>query len=261
MFTLDFNPVLIDLGFFQVRWYSLFYIIGFLGLYVTLMFGTRKKIFQMDQKTLDDYIVWAILGIIIGGRSGFFLFYNLDGLIRNPLEFFMLWHGGMAFHGGLVGFILATYLFCRFKGILFWKILDISAVVGAFALMLGRIGNILNGELPGTIFSGSWCVVFPSYDYICRHPYPIYTLISHFLLALYLILLLYLQRKHLKKFIGKGILTAHFLVGYGVLRIITDIWKVDYIFFGFKHGQWLSLFMIIAGIVFIHKKPKMSKRF
>ena len=127
--------------------------------------------------------------------------------------------------------------------------------------MLGRIGNLINGELAGTQFNGQWCAVFPLYDNACRHPYPVYAFISHLILFVYLAVLIYVKRKELKDFIGKRIIAANFFIGYGILRIITDIWKLDNIFFGIKTGQWLSLLMIAIGIFILlnRKHKKMGK--
>jgi phosphatidylglycerol---prolipoprotein diacylglyceryl transferase len=263
MFMLDFNPIIIDLGIIQIRWYSLFYIIGFIAFYLTLTYFSRKRIIPLTQKDIDDYITWVVIGIIIGARAGFFLFYNINTLIENPLEIIMVWHGGMSFHGGLIGFTVATIIFSRNRKINVLKLLDIAALVGAFSIMLGRIGNIINGELPGIPYDGSWCTIFPIYDNICRHPYPFYALISHFILGIFLLSLVIINRKRLNDFIGKGIMTVSFIIGYGLLRTITDIWKLDTSILGIKNGQLLSIIMIIIGITIIFlikNKNKKEKR-
>jgi phosphatidylglycerol---prolipoprotein diacylglyceryl transferase len=259
-FIIDFNPIIFSIGPIDIRWYSLFYIIGFLFLYLTLTYAIKKKILDFKNDEKEDYLLYSIIGVIIGGRIGYFLFYEPITLITNPLELFKVWHGGMSFHGGLIGIIIATLIFSYYKRKDTIKILDTITIVGIFSLMLGRIGNFINGELAGTLFNGKWCIIFPLYDNLCRHPYPIYAFLSHLLLFIYLFLLLYINKNNLKSFIGKGIIMSHFLIGYGILRIITDIWKLDNYFLIIKQGQLLSILMIISGIILIFfKKNKISK--
>lgn len=259
MFTIDFNPVIAELGPFQLRWYSLFYIVGFAALYFLFIYASKKRLIKMSRETIESFLSYSVFGILIGARLFYFLFYHISALIKTPFEIFMIWHGGMSFHGGLIGFLIAAFIFSRRYKVDIWRILDISAINAIFALMLGRIGNLMNGELLGTPFNGPWCAVFVKYDSVCRHPYPIYAFISHFILLSYLLFLVYLNRKTLTEFIGKGVIAAHFLIGYGILRIITDIWKVDNVVFGIKTGQWLSLATIAFGFFLIYLKNQQKK--
>ena len=254
MYQLNFNPNIMTIGPVEIKWYSLAYLLGFLFLYFCSKYCIKKNLIKnLNKQNLEDFLLYSILGILIGARILFFLFYNIKELFT--LEVFQFWHGGMSFHGGLIGFIISAILFSRKHKIIIWKLLDVSAVVAIFSLMLGRIGNIINGELMGTPFNGPWCFIFPKYDHICRHPYPLYALISHLFLFTYLLIIVYYNRNKLKDFLGKRILTVNFLIGYGILRIITDIWKVDAMFLGIKTGQWLSIAMMIAGLILIKKEP------
>ncbi|MBW2992456.1 prolipoprotein diacylglyceryl transferase [Candidatus Woesearchaeota archaeon] len=255
MYVIDFNPTILEIGFLKIRWYALIFALGFVVFYLILRHIAKKKLIEgLDKEKAELFVVYSIIGVVAGSRIFYFLFYNIGELFTNPLEILMIWHAGLSFHGGLIGFILSTILFSRRHRIGVWKLLDISAVVAIFGLMLGRIGNLINGELAGTPFDGPWCAVFPLYDTVCRHPYPVYAFISHLLLLIYLLLIIYFNRDKLKKFIGKRIISANFLIGYGVLRIITDIWKVDDMFLGVKTGQWLSLVMIILGVWLLWKR-------
>lgn len=253
MYILDINPIILSLGPFVVRWYSLFYLLGFVFLYAALRYSAKKEwISGLEGENVEKFLVYVILGVVIGSRLGYFLFYNFSGLFS--LEIFKIWNGGLSFHGGLIGIITAILLFVKRNNVNLLKLLNISAVVGIFGLALGRIGNFINGRLIGTAFDGGWCVVFPAVDNVCRHPYPIYAFISHILLFSYLILLIYLHRKEVGDFLGRLTLTANFIIGYGLLRIITDIWKVDNMFLGVKTGQWLSAVMILIGIFLLKRR-------
>jgi len=259
MFIVDFNPILVripeffGIGPIEIRWYGLFFVLGFLMLYFWVLYLTKKKVLGLERKQVEELLVYMILGIVIGARAFYFIFYNLAAL-KNPLIFFAVWTGGMSFHGGVVGAMIGAWLFGRRFKIPFWKLLDITSVAAILALMLGRIGNLINNELIGTPFNGPWCFVYPVYDSICRHPYQVYAFLSHLLLFAYLVLIIYLHRDDMKRFFGTKILSINFLLGYGILRIITDIWKVDVMFGPLKMGQWLSVFMIIGALILLKKK-------
>lgn len=252
MFTIDFNPTLFELGPFEIRYYSLFYLLGFFVLFLCIKYFSRKGYISLDTKKTEDFLFYVILGLLIGARAGYFLFYEIGSLFS--LELFKVWHGGMSFHGGLIGTIAAVLFFSKKHKKKFWPMLNITAVAAAFSLMLGRIGNFINGELVGTKFNGPWCAVFVNYDNACRHPYPIYASVSHLILLVYLGVLLYINRERIKEYLETKMITVNFLIGYGLLRIITDIWKVDNVLLGVKMGQWLSILMIIFGIWLWKKK-------
>ena len=257
MFAINFNPILLKIGFLEIRWYSLIYALGFVIFYLFLREIAKKKLIErLDKEKAELFVIYSIIGVVLGARIFYFLFYDINELFTNPSEFFKIWNAGLSFHGGLFGFLASSWIFSRREKINFWSLIDISSVAAIFALMLGRIGNLINGELAGTEFSGPWCAVFPLYDNLCRHPYPVYAFISHMMLFFYLAVLLYVNRKRLKDFIGKKIIAANFLIGYGVLRIITDIWKLDSMFLFMKTGQWLSAVMIVLGVFLLVWKKK-----
>ncbi|MBT7903216.1 prolipoprotein diacylglyceryl transferase [Candidatus Woesearchaeota archaeon] len=257
MFIIDFNPIIVSIGTMQIRWYGIIYILGFVFAYFWLNYVGKKWVKQFDKENVEEFILYLMIGIIAGSRLFEMIFYRFESFIANPLELFKIWEGGMSFHGGLIGTFLAVKIWSVRRRIEFWKILDLISPVAIFSLMLGRIGNLLNGELIGTPFNGPWCAIFSGVDNVCRHPYPIYAFISHLLLFSWLIFLIYLNRSTLKKFFGSKLLSINFLIGYGILRIITDIWKIDNIVLGLKTGQLLSVIMIIIGLgIFAWTKKK-----
>ena len=177
MFTHNLSPILFDLGFFSIRWYSLAYIAGII---LGWWFG-KKIIFQKFQKThneisekFDDLIAYLIFAIIIGGRAGYVIFYNFEFYFFNPIDILKIWEGGMSFHGALIGIIAATYFFSKKKNLSPLLLLDVIACVAPIGIFFGRIANFINGELVGKITSVSWSVIFPSVDMNPRHPSQIY---------------------------------------------------------------------------------------
>lgn len=257
MFELNFNPNILKIGFLEIRWYALIYAIGFVLFYLYLKYFVKgRMIDELDDEKSELFVIYSIIGILFGARIFYFLFYNLSGLISDPFELFRIWNSGLSFHGALIGVVVSLVIFSKRYDIDVWKLFDVSAVITIFALMLGRVGNLINGEIAGTPFDGPWCAVFPLYDNVCRHPYPVYAFISHLLLFMYLFLVLYIKRNDLKRFIGTRVMAANFMIGYGALRIITDIWKVDGIFLFMKTGQWLSLFMVLAGVLLLVFRKK-----
>ena len=180
MIVHNFSPIMIDLGLFQIRWYSMAYILG-----IVLGWIYAKNIIKKIQKNdynfssikvsqFDDIIIYLVLGIILGGRLGYVVFYNFEYYSQNILEIFKLWQGGMSFHGGLLGIIIATLIFVKNKNANFFKFSDIIACVAPIGLFLGRISNFINGELFGKASSLPWAVIFPSGGNIARHPSQIY---------------------------------------------------------------------------------------
>ena len=167
MFVHDFNPVLVDLGLIQIRWYSLAYIFGiFFGwLYaIKIIKFTNKNEYSFEsiKKTdFDDLIIYLVIGIILGGRLGYILFYNFKYYSQNFLEIFKIWQGGMSFHGGLIGIVIAVYIFSKTKNTSFFKYSDVIACVSPIGLFFGRIANFINGELFGKISTLPWAVIFP----------------------------------------------------------------------------------------------------
>ncbi len=260
MFTHNFDPVLFDFGFVSLRWYSLAYIFGILlgWWYGKKIISKRFEITgsKFALKDFDDLVTYLIISIIIGGRIGYVLFYNLGYYISNPIAIFKVWEGGMSFHGALIGIILGTYLFSIKKNINTFFLLDVIACVSPIGIFLGRIANFINGELVGKISNVPWAVIFPAVDMIPRHPSQLYEAILEGLI-LFFLLNFFINKKNYTT----GKCSYLFLIFYGTLRIVSEIFREPDVqvgnFFGFlSMGIILSLIMILFGIFIIIRLKK-----
>lgn len=248
------NPVLLNLGAVQIRYYGLIYVIGFIAAFFVLKnLARNKKIKNLDEENIYDLMLYLMAGMLVGSRIFYFTFYSFGTLLSDPLEIFRIWHGGMSFHGALVGMILATYLFCKKYKVKFYDIADMIVIPAAIALFFGRIANFVNGELWGTKTTVSWCIDYTHSQYIqnppdgCRHPSQIYEALKN--LGIFFVLL-YL---HTKKKLKEGTMFWLFVTMYGGLRFIITFWRDDPRFLGISTGQYLSLIMFIAGIIFLYR--------
>jgi len=253
MFTHNLNPVLLDFGFFAIRWYSLAYVVGILiGWWLgrEIILKNFKSIRQkFDLKEFDDLISYLIISIIIGGRIGYIIFYNFEYYTSNPLEIIKIWEGGMSFHGALIGVITGTFLFSIKKKIAPLFFLDIIACVSPVGIFFGRVANFINSELVGKATNVSWSVIFPAVDMIPRHPSQLYEAFLEGII-LFLILNFFILKKNYKT----GICSYLFLMIYGFFRILSEYFRepdsqVGYLFGFFSMGTILSFFMIFCGVI------------
>lgn len=244
------DPVLVEIGPFAIRWYALAYIAGIvLGwLLARRLVALPSAVASREQ--LDDYVTWATLGIILGGRLGYVLFYRPGHFLVHPAEILAVWQGGMSFHGGMLGVILATLLFCRRQGIDPLGFGDRIAPVVPIGLLFGRLANFINGELWGRVTDLPWGMVFPTGGPEPRHPSQLYqaSLEGAVLLAL---LLLLVHRPAIRA--RRGFLTGAFLAGYAVARLVGEVFRqpdahLGFLFAGITMGQLLSLPMLAAGL-------------
>ncbi len=260
MFTHNLDPILFNFGLFAVRWYSLAYIAGILiGWWLgkkILIFRFKNSNYQFNLNIFDDLITYLIISIIIGGRVGYIIFYNLDYYLSNPLEMIKIWEGGMSFHGALAGIIIGTYSFTKKREIKFLYMLDIIACVAPIGIFFGRIANFINGELIGKVTNVSWSVIFPAIDMLPRHPSQLY---EAFLEGI--VLLVILNFLILKKNYKTGMCSYLFLILYGIFRVISEFFRepdsqIGYLFNLFSMGTILSVSMILAGtaLFFVIKK-------
>lgn len=253
MFIHNINPTLLNIGPFEIRYYGLVYAFAIILAY----FFLKKKTKETGIKDVDGYLLYFIIGLLIGARLFEFIFTNPLILITQPLEIFKIWHGGMSFFGGLIGGITGTYIFCKKYNKKFWKIIDMIVFPATIGLILGRIANFTNAELVGTITTLPWCVVFP-YHVGCRHPYQIYAAISHIILF-GIIYLAYKIKKSRK--IKSGIVFLSFTFFYSLIRLLTDFVREEPRFFGLTVWQYLSIItMIISLIIFIKRYKKLINR-
>jgi len=248
------DPVLLHLGPLKIRWYGLMYVIGFMASY----FLVRKQIrdFKFDPlgTHFENLNIVLIIAIIIGGRLGYVIFYNLPYYLEHPLEIPATWSGGMSFHGAAIGLIAAGIIFCRLKKISFWKTADIYVVTIPIGLGLGRVGNFINGELFGRATELPWGMIFPGGGPVVRHPSQLYEVILE---GIILFALLWSNRKkpwQTGSTWPHGSLLALFLIGYGFFRFIVEFFRepdpqIGMIYDLISMGQLLSLIMILGGII------------
>jgi phosphatidylglycerol:prolipoprotein diacylglycerol transferase len=251
------DPVLIQLGPFAIRWYALAYIVGILigWLYARAIIRTDKLWggpAPMTVADYDDFIVWVTLGIILGGRIGYVLFYNADYFAAHPLEALQLWKGGMSFHGGFTGCIAAVVLFAKSRGIPVLSLGDVTCAVGPIGLFLGRLANFINGELWGRPSDVPWAMVFPSGGPLPRHPSQLYEAALEGL-VLFAILGLMVRAGALKR---PGLIIGCFAIGYSLARSLCELFREPDAQLGFlwntvTMGTLLSVPLLVFGIVMI----------
>ena len=257
MFIHNLDPVIFDFGFLAIRWYSLAYLAGitfgwWYGRKIILLLNRRHNS-NFKLNLFDDYITYVIISIIVGGRLGYVLFYNLNYFLFNPIEIFFVWNGGMSFHGGLLGIIIATIIFSKKKGCDKLVLLDVVSCVAPVGIFFGRLANFINSELYGKPTDLPWAVTFPLVDSQARHPSQIY---EGILEGVILFLILNLKIKKISY--NKGECAALFLVCYSVFRIISEFYRepdlqIGYIFNFISMGSLLSLFMFSVGIIMYFK--------
>ena len=251
MFINNFDPVAIEIFSLEIRWYSLSYIIGILiGWYLAKKFFVSKNIYHR----FDDYITFVIIGLILGGRLGYVLFYNLNFYINNPFDILKLWQGGMSFHGGVLGIIIASIIFAKKNDDNFFEYLDVVALVSPIGIFFGRISNFINSELYGSITNVPWAVTFIQVDNLPRHPSQLYEALLEGLILF--LILIYFKNKFLNK---PGLISGLFLIFYSIFRFFVEFYRVPdeqlgYIFLNFTMGQVVSLIFAISGLILFYLK-------
>lgn len=262
------DPVLFQAGQFQVRYYGLMYVVAFSVVYMLVMFRIRHEKYEYSGELIQNYFIWAILGVIVGGRLGYVLFYNFSYYSTRPLEIILPFSlnggfhytgiGGMSYHGGMIAVLLATIFFCRSNKINFWRFTDLLAAAIPLGYTFGRIGNFLNGELYGRITDVPWGMYFPlDMTGRLRHPSQLY---EAFFEGIFLFLILWSIRK-IKLF--DGFFLGLYIIGYGTVRFFIEFVRepdshIGYFFGYITLGQILCLFMVLAGIsIIIFRKSKM----
>lgn len=248
------DPEILRIGPFSLRWYGLMYLIGFLASYLLVKRRIEREYAWIKKEFVDDLYFFLILGLILGARLGYVIFYNLDYYLKNPLEIPALWHGGMSFHGGLIGSIIAGYFFLKRKRANFFFFADLIIPTVPIGLGLGRIGNFINGELYGRETHLPWGMVFPNAGDVPRHPSQIYEALLE---GLFLFLILWFYKEK-KRFDGE--IFSLFLILYGIFRTFCEFFREPdspLILLSITRGQFLSLGMILFGlIVFIELKKR-----
>jgi phosphatidylglycerol:prolipoprotein diacylglycerol transferase len=247
------NPVAIDLGIIQIRWYAISYIAGILFSWSLILNIIKFKNLKIDNKVISELISNSMIGIIIGGRLGYVIFYNPDYYLNNLLEIFKLWNGGMSFHGGFIGVVIAVIYSSKISKTAILILADLIAIVAPIGIFFGRLANFINGELYGRITNHSFGMIFPNAGNSPRHPSQLYEAFFEGFL-LFIILLLFIKFTNILN--KKGLITALFLSCYGSFRFMIEFFRepdanIGLLYFNFSMGQLLSLPMIIVGLYFI----------
>jgi phosphatidylglycerol:prolipoprotein diacylglycerol transferase len=254
------DPVIFHIGPLAVRWYGLMYLLGFGAAYLLICHLARLRELPLSREGVSDLLFYLVLGVILGGRLGYVLFYNLSEYLANPLAIFAVWKGGMSFHGGLLGVIAATVFFCRRRQLPILLTGDILVTASTIGLGLGRIGNFINGELWGRVTDLPWGMVFPGAGPRPRHPSQLYEALLEGLL-LFLVLYLLNRRR-----VPAGVTFFVFFIGYGLFRFLVEFVRepdvqLGFLWMGATMGQLLSLPMILFGIAgLLYLRPRGLKR-
>ncbi|ACT49618.1 prolipoprotein diacylglyceryl transferase [Methylovorus glucosotrophus] len=248
----EFDPIAIHIGSFGIHWYGLMYLLGFLSL---LWLGKWRIRRNPDSgwkvSDVDDILFYGALGVIIGGRLGYVMFYQPTYFSQHPHEILYLWQGGMSFHGGFLGVLAAMALFARKTGKRWLEIMDFVAPLVPIGLGAGRMGNFINGELWGRATDMPWGMIFPKVDQVVRHPSQLYEFALEGV-VLFLILWIYSSKPR-----PRGTVSALFLIGYGSFRFLAEYTRepdsyLGLLSMGLSMGQWLSAPMVIAGLVMFY---------
>lgn len=254
------DPVFLRLGPVQFRWYGLMYLLGLTASYFVIKFQAAVQKVSLTKEQIYDLIVYAAVGVFAGGRLGYTLFYNLPYYVEHPAKIVAVWEGGMSFHGGLLGTILAIWMFARRRGFSFYTIGDLAAPSVPIGLGLGRLGNFINGELYGRPTDVSWCMVFPGGGPECRHPSQLYE--AGLEGGLLFVALWLISRQPTPP----GTICWSFITGYGLCRMVVEFFRepdmhLGFIFGPFSMGQVLSAPMILIGAFMLawgYQKPGTS---
>jgi len=264
MFYHNINPVLLKLGTFEIRYYGLFFAVGLIIAYFLISYLAERKKINITKDDISDLLVYLIIGIVLGARFFYVTAYYPLFYIKNPLEIIAIWHGGLSFHGGLLGSIIALYFFCKKKKIQFYDLADIAVIPVAIGLALGRIGNFTNGELFGRVTNVSWCIDYSKNQFIqntpqgCRHPSQIYASMKN--LTIFAILWFIKDKK-----LPKGFMFWTFITLYGLFRTTVEFFRqpdeqIGFIFNYFTIGQLLSFPMFLLGAYMLFRLKERNQQ-
>ena len=244
------DPVIVSFGVIQIRWYGIAYVLGFLlGIYLIKQInqGYQKRI---KNKQIDDFFIWSVIGVILGGRIGYVLFYQTATILTDPINILFIWKGGMSFHGGLIGIIISIFLFSKKYSIDFFQLSDLVSSVAPIGLFFGRLANFINVELYGRVTDFPLAMIYPSIDQAPRHPSQLYE--AFFEGVLLFIILRYCHKKNYSRN-NFGFITSIFLILYGIFRFLIEFLRepdahIGLIFNSITMGQLLSVPLVIIGV-------------
>jgi phosphatidylglycerol---prolipoprotein diacylglyceryl transferase len=257
MYWLD--PIAFQIGFVAVRWYGLAYLASFLICYGLAYYSAERRAI-MSNSQLSDYLNYAVLGVVLGGRLGYVLFYHPEWVVNDPIRMVQVWKGGMAFHGGLIGYALATLMYCRYHGLKTLRLLDHCCRWIPIGLLIGRIANFINQELPGRITDSFWGVVFPKVDVFARHPSQLYEAFFEGI-VLFVIMNLWARDKDG----APGSRSILFVMCYAIIRFFLEYFRepdlhLGFLSLGLTMGQWLCIIMFVSSFIFTFYKSIMHAR-
>ena len=250
------DPVIVSFGVIQIRWYGIAYVLGFLlGIYLIKQInqGYQKRI---KNKQIDDFFIWSVIGVILGGRIGYVLFYQTATILTDPINILFIWKGGMSFHGGLIGIIISIFLFSKKYSIDFFQLSDLVSSVAPIGLFFGRLANFVNVELYGRVTDFPLAMIYPSIDQAPRHPSQLY---EAFFEGVVLFIILRQCNKKSYSQNNFGFITSLFLILYGIFRFLIEFLRepdvhIGLVFNSITMGQLLSVPLIILGIGIYLKK-------
>jgi len=244
------DPVIVSFGVIQIRWYGIAYVLGFiLGIYLIKQINQNYQK-RIKNKQIDDFFIWSVIGVILGGRIGYVLFYQTETILTDPINILFIWEGGMSFHGGLIGIIISIFLFSKKYSIDFFQISDLVSSVAPVGLFFGRLANFINVELYGRVTDFPLAMIYPNIDQAPRHPSQLYEAFFEGVL-LFIILRHYNKKKYSQNIFG--FITSLFLILYGIFRFLIEYLRepdahIGLIFNSITMGQLLSVPLVIIGV-------------
>ena len=244
------NPVIVSFGVIQIRWYGIAYVLGFLlGIYLIKQINQSYQK-RLKNKQIDDFFIWSVIGVILGGRIGYVLFYQTATILTDPINILFIWKGGMSFHGGLIGIIISIFLFSKKYSIDFFQLSDLVSSVAPVGLFFGRLANFINVELYGRVTDFPLAMIYPSIDQAPRHPSQLYE--AFFEGVVLFIILRHCNKKNYSQN-NFGFITSLFLILYGIIRFLIEFLRepdahIGLIFNSITLGQLLSVPLVIIGV-------------
>ncbi len=249
------DPIIFSIGYIDIRWYSMAYIIGLILGLILIKKLNKAKGGLISVNKLDNFFIWAVMGTILGGRIGYVIFYQTTQIIVNPIYIIQIWNGGMSFHGGLIGVILSTYIYCKINKINFLYLSDLVSTVAPIGLFLGRVANFINSELIGKTTDFYISIIFPTIDNLPRHPSQLYEAFFEGIILFILLNFYFYKNINSKKY---GNISGLFLIFYSTFRFFIEFLRepdshIGLLFNFFSMGQLLSLPLFIFGIILVLK--------
>jgi len=249
------DPEIVHIGPLAIRWYGVMYLIGFVASYLLVKEQIKKRGLPLGSEFLESLYTYIILGLVIGARLGYVLFYDLSVYLNHPLEIFAVWHGGMSFHGGLIGSVVCGVWYCKRSHADAWRVADLVTATAPIGLGMGRLGNFINGELYGRVTDRPWGMIFPNGGLLPRHPSQIYEL---FLEGVVLFAILWIMKDRVRK---SGVLVSLFIMLYGVIRFLVEFFRepdsqLGFVLGPFTMGQVLSTCMVMGGVVLFFARQR-----